>query len=237
MFNYERSVQYPEGHRNVILAQRGVRTLPRLLPRSTEEPRVSSSDTRMLYAYLKYFDGIVASHPSGTSMGTDWRDNDPLAEPVVEIYQGDRQNFEKAEWPRANSEKDSIGGWRAKGCVDLALGMGYKLSFEASSDHVSTHMSYGNLFVAEPTRAAVLDAFKKRHIYAATDNILADVRSGTHMMGDAFSSATPVSLQVKLEGTGEFAKVVIVKDDPYVYSTYPNTPKVNFPRLSALTQP
>ncbi len=228
MFNYERSVQYPEGHRNVILAQRGVRTLPRLLPRSTEEPRVSSSDTRMLYAYLKYFDGIVASHTSGTSMGTDWRDNDPLAEPVVEIYQGDRQNYEKADAPRANSEKDSIGGWRPKGFVDLALEMGYKLSFEASSDHVSTHMSYGNLFVAEPTRAAVLDAFKKRHIYAATDNILADVRSGTHMMGDAFSSATPVSLQVKLEGTGEFAKVVIVKDGAYVYSTEPKSAKVDF---------
>src|SRR5260370_24932127 len=124
MFNYERSVQYPEGHRNVILAQRGVRTLPRLLPRSTEEPRVSSSDTRMLYAYLKYFDGIVASHTSGTSMGTDWRDNDPLAEPVVEIYQGDRQNYEKADAPRANSEKDSIGVWKPKRFVSLALESG-----------------------------------------------------------------------------------------------------------------
>src|SRR5262249_28136002 len=30
MFNYERSVAYPEGHRNVIFAQRGIRTLPRL---------------------------------------------------------------------------------------------------------------------------------------------------------------------------------------------------------------
>jgi hypothetical protein len=27
-------------------------------------------------------------------MGTDWRDNDPVVEPVVEIYQGDRQNYE-----------------------------------------------------------------------------------------------------------------------------------------------
>ena len=91
MFSYERSVVYPEGHRNVIFTQRGVRTLPRLFPRSTEEPRVSSPDTKMLYAYLKFFNGICASHTSGTLMGTDWRDNDPLSEPVVEIYQGDRQ--------------------------------------------------------------------------------------------------------------------------------------------------
>ena len=48
----------------------------------------------MLYAYLKQFDGIVGSHTSATSMGTDWRDNDPKVEPVVEIYQGDRQNYE-----------------------------------------------------------------------------------------------------------------------------------------------
>ena len=30
MFAYERSVPYPEGHRNVIFAQRGIRPLPRL---------------------------------------------------------------------------------------------------------------------------------------------------------------------------------------------------------------
>src|SRR5260370_24350216 len=89
-------------------------------------------------------------------------------------------------------------------------------------------MSYGNLFVAEPTRAAVLDAFKRRHIYAATDNILADVRSGTHMMGDAFSSSTPPLLQVKFEGTGPFAKVSIVKDGAYVYMTEPKSAKVDF---------
>ena len=106
--------------------------------------------------------------------------------------------------------------------------MGYKLGFQASSDHISTHMSYANLLVAEPTRAGVLDAFKKRHIYAATDNIVADVRSGTHIMGDQFTTAAPPSIQVKLEGTGPFAKVQIVKDGAYVYSTEPNSAKVEF---------
>ncbi len=74
----------------------------------------------------------------------------------------------------------------------------------------------------------MLDAFKKRHIYAATDNILADVRSGAQMMGDAFNSPTPPSLQVKLEGTGVFSKVTIVKDGAYVYSTDPKSAKVEF---------
>jgi hypothetical protein len=182
----------------------------------------------MLYAYLKFFDGICASHTSGTLMGTDWRDNDPLSEPVVEIYQGDRQNYEMPGAPRTNTEKDSIGGWRPKGFVNLALEMGYKLGFQASSDHISTHISYANLLVTEPTRAAVLDAFKKRHIYGATDNIVADVRCGTHIMGDQFTTAAPPSLQVKLEGTGPFAKVSIVKDGAYVYTTEPKAAKVDF---------
>ncbi|MCL5745530.1 MAG: hypothetical protein M1541_16670, partial [Acidobacteria bacterium] len=65
MFHYERSVQYPEGHRNIIFAQRGIRVLPRL-PRTNEEPVVRAPDTLMLYDYLRKYNGIVASHTSGT---------------------------------------------------------------------------------------------------------------------------------------------------------------------------
>jgi len=227
MFNYERSVNYPEGHRNVIFAQRGVRVLPRL-PLSPVDKDVHAPDTQMLYAYLKYFNGITAEHTSGTLMGTDWRDNDPLVEPAVEIYQGDRQNYEMPEAPRSNNEKDSIGGWRPKGFIDLALEKGYKLSFEASSDHVSTHISYANIYATGVNREAVLDGFKKRHLYAATDNIIADVSSGSHMMGDQFTTSSLPSLQVKFEGTAPFAKVYIVKDGRYVYTSEPKTTKVEF---------
>src|SRR5208337_4792919 len=192
--------------RNVIFVQRGIHTLPRLNPTGlatvAEENRVEHTpDTQMLYAYLKQFDGIVGSHTSATHMGTDWRDNDPSLEPVVEIYQGDRQNYEMPGAPRAISLKDSIGDWRPKGFVNLALGKGYRLGFEASSDHVSTHMSYANLYVKDLTRESVLEALKKRHTYAATDEILADVESGMHMMGDEFSTADPPTLKIKLRGT------------------------------------
>ncbi len=47
-FTYERSVRYPEGHRNVIFAQRGVRTLPRL-PITDRDEEVHAPDTQMLY--------------------------------------------------------------------------------------------------------------------------------------------------------------------------------------------
>jgi hypothetical protein len=227
MFHYERSVTYPEGHRNVIFAQRGIRPLPRL-ERTNETPVVNAPDTKMLYSYVKKFNGIVASHTSGTNMGTDWRDNDPDSEPVVEIYQGDRQNYEMPDAPRSNNAKDSIGGWRPLGFVSLALGKGYKLSFEASSDHISTHMSYSNLLAKDATRESVLEAFQKRHVYGATDHILAEFSSGTHIMGDAFSSASAPSFRVKITGTAPFAKVHVIKNNKYVYTTSPAKAVVDF---------
>jgi hypothetical protein len=231
MFSYERSVSYPDGHRNVIFVQRGIHPLPRLNPSwlgsVAEENRAEHTpDTQMLYAYLKQFNGVVGSHTSATGMGTDWRDNDPGAEPVVEIYQGLRQDYEMPGAPRAITQEDSIGGWRPKGFVSLALEKGYRLGFEASSDHVSTHMSYANLYVKDLTRESVLDALKQRHVYAATDEILADVESGTHMMGDEFSTPEPPTFRIKLRGTSKFAKVVIVRDGKYVYSASPNSQEV-----------
>jgi hypothetical protein len=228
LFAYERSVPYPEGHRNVLFAQRGIRPLPRL-PISSENDFVHAPDTQMLYAYLHQFDGVSASHTSATSMGTDWRDNDPRVEPVVEIYQGLRQNYEIPDGPRANSEKDSIGGWRPKGFISLALDKGYRLGFESSSDHVSTHISYANILVkGEVTRESLLEGFRKRHVYAATDEILADVRSGDYLAGDEFTTSTLPTLNIKLEGTSKFAKVVIIRDGKYVYSAAPNEQNVQF---------
>ncbi|MGO8788200.1 MAG: hypothetical protein ACLQVL_12570 [Terriglobia bacterium] len=233
MFSYERSVGYPEGHRNVIFAQRGIRPLPRyksstLSSAPKADQPTHAVDTQMLYVYLKQFDGIAASHTSATGMGTDWRDNDPNAEPVVEIYQGDRQNYEMPDAPRSPREHDSIGGWRPKGFVNLALDKGYRLGFEASSDHVSTHMSYANLYVKDLTRESVLEALKLRHVYASTDDMLADVECGTHMMGDEFSTSDQPTLKIKLRGTSQFAKVTIIRDGKFVYSTSPNTQDVEF---------
>jgi hypothetical protein len=236
MFSYERSVRYPEGHRNVVMARRGIRPLPRLPKVPDDAPSAPAPDTQMLYRYLREFGGIAAVHTSATDMGTDWRDNDPIVEPVVEIYQGDRQNYEIPEGPRSNNAQDSIGGWRPLGFVSLALQKGYKIGFQASSDHISTHMSYCNLWVTAPTREAIMDAFRKRRVYGATENILADVRCGEHFMGEEFSTAEPPAISVKLTGTANFAKVHIVKDNQYVYSTEPNTKTVDFVWKDAAAQ-
>jgi hypothetical protein len=127
-FSYERSVAFPEGHRNVVFAQRGVRTLPRL-PKTERTPEIHAPDTLMLFDYLRKFDGVCASHTSSTSMGTDWRDRGGPVEPMVEIYQGARQNYESPGAPRSPTADDSIDGWEPTGFINLALQRGYRFSF------------------------------------------------------------------------------------------------------------
>ncbi len=59
--------------------------------------------------------------PAAPNMGTDWRDNDPEVEPVVEIYQGHRHNYEHFGAPRSPTEETQIGGYQPKGFVWNAL--------------------------------------------------------------------------------------------------------------------
>jgi hypothetical protein len=227
MFTYERSVQFPHGHRNVMWAKRGVRTLPRL---QDAAGGTHDDDTKMLYDYLKELDGICASHTSATSgMGTDWRDNDPKVEPFVEIFQGHRNSYEHLGGPRvARRAAEAIGGFQPYGMVWNALALQYKLGYQASSDHISTHISYGIAIAQDNGREAILDAFKKRHCYAATDNILMDVRSGEHLMGDEFETGGPFRLSVLVHGTRPITRVDIIKDFGYVYSTEPRAERVAF---------
>ncbi|MGE3805026.1 MAG: hypothetical protein AB7K24_10175 [Gemmataceae bacterium] len=221
---HERSNVYPNGHRNVILPKRGIRPLPRGNLKGTEE--AGTPDTKLLYRYLKHFGGICSSHTSGTNMGTDWRDNDPEVEPVVEIYQGHRHNYEHSGAPRAATKQSQIGGYQPAGYVWNAFEKGYRLGFQSSSDHISTHISYGVPLVEEISRQAIIDAFKKRHSYAATDNIILVVRSGDQLMGDIFTTAKRPTLEIEVQGTGPIAKVHVIRDNKYVYSAEPKEKNV-----------
>jgi hypothetical protein len=241
VFSYERSVVYPEGHRNVMFADRGIRSLPRLPISSADDPK-PAPDTLLLYQYLHYFGGVTAAHTTATNMGTDWRNNDPEVEPFVEIYQGDRDSYERPDAPRTavtqakatqtTPEEASIGGYRPKGYINLALLKGYRLGFESSSDHISTHLSFCNVVLSDTSRQGILDAIRKRRVYGATDNILADVRVKAggvdHLFGEEFSTSEAPTLNIHLIGTRPFSKLTVIKDDVVVYEGDPNTKDVKF---------
>ncbi len=229
VFSYERSVSYPMGHRNCVFDHRGVRTLPRLAAAPGQKPvgGVNPDDTKMLYRYLKELNGVCASHTSATGMGTDWRDNDPEVEPLVEVYQGDRMSYERQGAPRAgydpktNQFPANVAGWYPAGFINNAHQKGYRLGFESSSDHWSTHISYAVILAEDLDREGIVAGMRKRHSYGATHNIVLDVRSGKHLMGDEFKTTGAPALQIVVHGTAPLAKVDILKDGEVVETKKP----------------
>jgi hypothetical protein len=217
-----------------MFARRGIRPLP-YHPGGKEAwygtPEQGAPDIKTLYAYLKHFDGICASHTSATGMGTDWRDHDPEVEPVVEIFQGLRQNYEHDASPGAPTAQDAIGGFQPAGFIWNAWMKGHTLGIQISSDHYSTHISYAMVYAEDTSREAILDAFKRRHCYGAMDNIILDVRCGEHMMGDILTLEGQPTLDITVIGTAPIARLSIIRGvgnqaPTYVYDGEPNEQNV-----------
>jgi len=225
LFGYERSLRYPNGHRNIVWSYRGVRTLP--IPEDEASGKVGAAK---LYEYLRASKGISMPHTSATAQGTDWRDNDPEVEPLMEIFQGYRASYEYEGAPKAATDLNQHAqksGWQPEGFWWNALAKGYKLGVQASSDHWSTHISYACLITDSPSREAMLDAIRKRHAYAATDNIILDFRardgSKEYIMGDAFRAGTNPKLLLKAQGTGAIKQIDLISNKRFLYTTRPGT--------------
>jgi hypothetical protein len=227
LFGYERSVPYPNGHRNVVFDHRGVK----VLPIGRDEQQGNANTGTVLYPYLKQNRGICFLHSLATNQGSDYRDNDPEVEPLVEIYQGYHANYEYEGAPRAETADYQVtthGGYKPAGFWWNALRKGYKLGTQSSSDHISTHTSYTMIYSPSPKRADLVESMRKRHAYGATDNIVLEYRAGEHMMGDAFAASTPPRMTVKVAGTSALDTVEIIKDGKFVYVSRPEGTTAEF---------
>jgi hypothetical protein len=232
LYGYERSVAYPNGHRNVIFTRRGNPTLP---TPPAEQKAVAGAG--QLYEYLKRLGGIAISHTSASGMGTDWRDNDAALEPLVEIYQGDRVSAEYEGAPKAahaGNLSSAPGGFRPAGYVWNAWAKGYKLGVQASSDHLSTHMSYACTLATDFTRDGLVDAMRRRHSYGATDNMILDYRieSGgrEYLQGDIvpLPASADFRLQVKVIGTAPIRQLDIIRSNSFIHTRQPLEREVSF---------
>jgi hypothetical protein len=230
LYAYERSVQFPNGHRNVIFAQRGVRTLP--IPRDEASGKTGAAK---LYEYLRQNHGLTMPHSTATSQGTDWRDNGGELEPLVEIYQGYRTSYEYEGAPRAATENNpqaQKSGWEPSGFWWNALAKGYKLGVQSSSDHWSTHISYACLLAEKLTRDGLFDAVKRRHAYGATDNILLEFRATSggaeYIMGDAFAASSSPRFAVRVAGTGAVQQIDVIKCGKFIYTVRPGEKQARF---------
>ena len=230
LYGYERSLNYPNGHRNVMFAKRHIPTLP-----ATDAEKQGRQGAKALYDYLKKYGGIAMSHTSASNMGTDWRDNDPEVEPLVEIYQGDRVSAEYEGAPKAANAQDpgsAPGGFRPAGYVWNAWAKGYKLGVQASSDHLSTHISYACLIASDFTREGLIDAIRRRHAYGATDNIILDYRMQAdgkeYLQGDIVKGVDDFKLSVKVVGTMPVRQIDIVRNNRFIHTVDPMQREVSF---------
>ena len=236
-YAYERSAVFPNGHRNIFHTRRGVPVVNFFTdsdysgaPPPVATNRLMDNDTKLLYESLHRTGGIAISHTSTSpGMGTDWRDNDPEVEPVVEIFQGDRVSSEHIGAPRAarSAEDKPPGGYQEAGFLWNAYRKGYRLGTIASSDHVSNHISYAMVYTEQPDREAIFEGFKKRHTYGATDNIILDYRMGDHFMGEEFAAASVPPLEIRVIGTSDVASVEIIKNEEVIFTTAPNRREVD----------
>jgi hypothetical protein len=235
MYGYERSVPYPNGHRNMIWAERG----KPVLKISPEEMRGEVNSGSVVYPYARQTGAIMTSHSSATQQGTDWRDNDQALEPVVEIYQAYDANYEEPNAPRAwkPGHTQSHEANRPAGYVWNAWAKGYKLGVQSSSDHIATHTSYACVLAEQFTRQGILDAIRQRHTYAATDNIIVDFRIGSALMGDITEASAPPKLSVRIIGTAPIAQIDVIKNNKYVHQLKPAKNDVTFEYLDNSIEP
>jgi hypothetical protein len=225
VYAYERSVLYPNGHRNIIFTKRGIPVLPidPLENRGADDPNTKRSSDAV-WPYLKKYDTIAFRHSTATDQGTDWKDHDNTLEPLVEVYQGHRFAYEHEGGPKGMTEDRLYthrSGYRSAGYIWTALAKGYRLGFEAASDHCSTHISYSCILTKGTSRQDLVDAMRKRHTYGATDNIVLDFRVSAggreYLQGDEVPHTAACTLKVNVAGTGAIARVAVIHNESYAY--------------------
>lgn len=136
-----------------------------------------------------------------------WKYQNDVLRPLVEIYQGCRDDSIEAD-------------------VHRGLDQGYHLGFIASSDHMSTSGSYACVWVEEPSREAIFRALQARRTYGATDKIRLTFRAGKHWMGEAFSAAEVPPLELNVAGTAPIESVTLVVDGKAFKTVHPHEQKV-----------
>jgi len=245
LYGYERSAVYPWGHRNVFHVRRGVPVVSFFTypDYSGARPGVGSgalmkNDSELLFEELEKTGGVAISHTSATNMGTDWSVYGGEVEPVVEIFQGCRISYEYEGAPRAaEGEGKSPGGYKPAGFVWNAWEKGYRLGVIASSDHVSTHISYAMVYAEDFSREGIIEGIRKRHTYGATDNILLDYRIGEHLMGEEFETSEQPVLKVEVRGTGPVSRVDVIKNNTFLHAVEPGRQEVAFSYMDVNAEP
>jgi hypothetical protein len=187
---------------------------------------------------VRYGKPVTAiSHTGATSMGTDWNIFDRIdhrVENVIEIYQGARVSYEGLNAPQptvglregerynpsATIAGEALPGQPIRSFTDKdnglyqnALARGHKLGVWANSDHISTHTSYGGVYVKEFTREGIIEGLNARRTIAATDKIFVEFTCNDELLGTETVVTGKPRLAFKIDGTADIQRVTLVRNE------------------------
>lgn len=231
IYAYERSNGAPGGgHRNVFFLERGwpVYRSDAHYSAIGEKPPGDNSPTAALYPHLRDKAAFTAAHTPAyarPAMKGTWTYNDPQVEPLTEIFQAYRHDYERPGNPEWSGSKED-GKIAEEASVWYALGLGYKLGFIASSDHFATHTSFACVWAKGPAREQIFDALRARRTYAATDKIILDVRMGDAVMGEEIAAPDVPELAIHVRGTAPISEIQVVRNRTVIWSDAPNKVEV-----------
>ena len=144
-------------------------------------------------------------------------------QPSIGMRQG--QNYDPAAKIEGNPRPgEPISSFTDKnnGLYQHALSLGHKLGVWADSDHISTHTSYGGVYVKEFTRLGIIEAINARRTIAATDKIFLEFTCNDQMLGTEIEVHGKPNLGVKIEGTAAISRVTLVRNEKNYQQWTPN---------------
>lgn len=177
------------------------------------------------------------SHTGATGMGTDWDQIPPVdhrVENVIEIYQGARVSYEGLNAPQPtvglrvgeeyNHSSTVIGKpvvgepirsftEKNNGVYQHALELGHKLGVWANSDQISTHTSYGGVYVKDFTREGIIEGLNARRTIAATDKIFVEFSCNDQLLGTEIALSGKPEFKFKVDGTAAIKRVTLVRNE------------------------
>jgi hypothetical protein len=234
LYAYEREQKYPYGHRNVLFLERGGPVVYIKRKNYLSSPWATSLPPPegaimgdippwQLWGLLRAHGkrAVTIPHTTAGRMGTDWavyQTLDPEFENVIELFQGSRNSSEGQGAPQpavvvGRPEVSNFKGDDAKGTWQEALRQQHRLGAFASSDHRSTNLSYGGVYVKELTREAILDALDARRTVAATDKIFMEFSCNGRPLGEVFVSDKQPSFRMNVVGTSPIRRVTLVRNE------------------------
>jgi len=124
-----------------------------------------------------------------------WDHHDDAKRPLLEIYQGFRDQPEYAP-PHVHD----------------GLAHGYHFGFVASSDHLSTSASFAGVWAPEAERGSVFRSMQARRTFGATAPITLEFRAGEAWMGERLQVREAPPLRFSARGTAPFAYADVIVD-------------------------